>query len=120
MRNFPKQIEADLLFRGVDVHDWHRGLLSSRRLCALVEALPDDSAYARERRDGDWSFSQYIDVAVVNELRLMRADNAAIHASHKMKLNLVESPMEQQVQVEMDERVSELRRHVLEKLNSGG
>jgi len=120
MRNFPTQIEADLLFRGVDVHDWHRGLLSSRRLCALIDSLPDDSAYARERRDGDWSFGQYVDVAVVNELRLLRADNAAIHASHKMKLSLVESPTEQRVQEDLDGRVVELRRHVLEQLNSGG
>lgn len=116
MRQFPREIEADLLFRGIDIGDWHQGRMSSRRLLCLVEALPHDSAYWRERNDGDWTEEEYINAAVVNELRLMRADNAAIHAKHKMDVSLVESPAQQGEKEEFTERHRQVRAHIMEQL----
>jgi hypothetical protein len=117
MRHFPREIEADLFFRGVDVFDWHRGLMSSRRLLALIEALPDDSSFRREFRDQDWSSEQYLFAAVVNELRLLRADQAAIHAQHDMQVNLVESPSQLAESEALAEKARMVREHVVSQMN---
>lgn len=114
MRQFPRQIEADLLFRGIDIADWHQGRMSSRRLLALIDALPDDTAYWKERRDGDWSAKEYIEAAIVNELRLLRADQAAIHTESKMDISLVESPS----QVKQDEDLAEKARQARSRIMS--
>lgn len=116
MRQFPREIEADLLIRGIDIFDWHRGEMSSRRLITLIETLPPDSTYWRERRDGDWSEQEYINATILNELRLLRADNAAIHAGHKMDINLVESPAQAQEQEHLAERQRSVREHVLAQM----
>lgn len=116
MRQFPREIEADLLFRGIDIGEWHRGEMSSRRLLCLIDALPDDSAYWRERRDGDWSWEQYMTATLINEVRLSRADNAAIHAGHKMDINLVESPAEAREQEKLADRQRSVREHVLAQM----
>lgn len=117
MRQFPREIEADLLFRGIDIGDWHRGKMSSRRLLCLIDALPeDDTAYWRERRDGDWSAREYINAAIVNELRLMRADQAAIHTDEKMDVSLVESPAQAKQDEEMSQRVKDVRAHLKAQL----
>ena len=34
-------MEAHLAFRGVDIGDWHRGTMSSRRLLVLCEHIPE-------------------------------------------------------------------------------
>ncbi len=119
MRQFPREIEADLLFRGIDIADWHQGRMSSRRLLVLIDALPDDSAFWRERRDGDWSAQEYINAAVVNELRLLRADQAAIHADNKMEVNLVESPAQVRQDEELAERTRNARKHIMSQLKGG-
>jgi hypothetical protein len=119
MRQFPREIEADLLFRGVDIEDWHQGRMSSRRLLALIDALPDDSAYLRERRDGDWSEREYMWAVLVNEIKLLRAEQAAIHAGHDMKVNMFESPLARLEQELEQERVKQLRAHVLEQMHKG-
>ena len=119
MRQFPREIEADLLFRGIDIADWHQGRMSSRRLLCLLDALPDDTAYWRERRDGDWSAREYINAAIVNELRLLRADQAAIHADSKMDVSLVESPSQQKQDEDMAERMRQVRQHFKSQLMGG-
>lgn len=116
MRQFPREIEADLLFRGIDIGDWHQGRMSSRRLLCLIDALPDDSNYWKERRDGDWSAQEYINAAVVNELRLLRADQAAIHADNKMDFNLVESPAQQKQDEELAEKSRKAREIIMAQL----
>lgn len=43
---FPREIECDLsLHHHVDIGDWHRGVLSSRRLLTLLDGLPTDCWY---------------------------------------------------------------------------
>lgn len=34
-------MEAQLAFRGIDIGDWHRGTMSSRRLLVLCEHIPE-------------------------------------------------------------------------------
>lgn len=116
MRQFPREIEADLLFRGIDIADWHQGRMSSRRLMCLIDALPDDSAYWKERRDGDWSAKEYIEAAIVNELRLLRADQAAIHADNKMDVSLVESPYQRKKDEDLAERSRLARQRIMSEL----
>ena len=91
VRQFPHEIEADLAFRGIDIADWHKGIMSSRRLLALIENLPDDSAFKRATREGDWGFDEYLQAGLLNEVRLLRIDQAAINGQ-KMDADLLESP----------------------------
>lgn len=118
MRQFPKQIEADLLFRNVDIGDWHRGEMSSRRLLCCIDALDadPDSAFSKERRDGEWSVKEHLQAALVNEMRLLRADQAAIHTGDKMDIDLVESPSQRKQNEEQAERSRQARQRVMSEL----
>ncbi|MFE2374857.1 hypothetical protein [Streptomyces sp. NPDC059398] len=54
----------------MDLLDWHRGRLSSRRLSILIKHLPRDSATIRDT-DGetaDWAVTDYLLAAVVDHL----------------------------------------------------
>lgn len=62
----------------MDVGDWWRGTLSSRRLIVLAKNLTDESATKRAMGDG-WSMTTHLMVSVINEQRLARADYAAAH-----------------------------------------
>jgi hypothetical protein len=81
----PNQIEADLAFRGIDIGWWHRltldeggaPKLSSRRLLALLDGLPEDSAYQTARRDGQWPTWQRMLKEIHKESALMRASKFA-------------------------------------------
>lgn len=43
---FPREIESDLhLYHGIDIGDWHEGRLSSRKLLAYLDGLPNESWY---------------------------------------------------------------------------
>ncbi|WSI53034.1 hypothetical protein OG366_22970 [Streptomyces cyaneofuscatus] len=55
---------------GLDLLDWHRGELSSRRLSVLLRHLPQDSAVARELHGeaAEWSVSDYLLAAAVDQL----------------------------------------------------
>ncbi|MER7725512.1 hypothetical protein [Streptomyces sp. NPDC096323] len=54
----------------MDLLDWHRGRLSSRRLAILIKHLPRDSSTIRDT-DGegaDWGVTDYLLAAVVDHL----------------------------------------------------
>ncbi|MEO3974257.1 hypothetical protein [Streptomyces sp. CAU 1734] len=55
---------------GVDLLDWHRGELSSRRLAILVKHLPRDSAVNRELHgeEAEWSVTDHLLAATVDHL----------------------------------------------------
>ncbi|MFD3789066.1 hypothetical protein [Streptomyces cyaneofuscatus] len=55
---------------GLDLLDWHRGQLSSRRLAVLLRYLPQDSAVARELHGeaAEWSVSDYLLAMAVDQL----------------------------------------------------
>ncbi|MFJ1746094.1 hypothetical protein ACIOJD_07595 [Streptomyces sp. NPDC088116] len=55
----------------MDLLDWHRGRLSSRRLSVLVQHLPRDSALARQLHGeaADWSVTDYLLAHAVDQLQ---------------------------------------------------
>ncbi|MEV7091151.1 hypothetical protein AB0O07_35720 [Streptomyces sp. NPDC093085] len=55
---------------GVDLLDWYRGSLSSRRLRVLTEHLPEDSAFARalHGEQAEWTLTDHLLAAVVDHL----------------------------------------------------
>ncbi|WP_306318396.1 MULTISPECIES: hypothetical protein [unclassified Streptomyces] len=55
----------------MDLLDWHRGELSSRRLSVLVEHLPRDSALTRELHGdvAEWGVTDYLLAHVVDLLQ---------------------------------------------------
>ncbi|WP_030562781.1 hypothetical protein [Streptomyces aureocirculatus] len=54
----------------MDLLDWYRGELSSRRLAVLVRHLPRDSAFrfAHEGEAAQWSLTDHLLAAVVDHL----------------------------------------------------
>ncbi|AXI78056.1 hypothetical protein [Peterkaempfera bronchialis] len=54
----------------MDLLDWHRGRLSSRRLAVLVKHLPRESAITRELQGegADWTVGDYLLAAAVDHL----------------------------------------------------
>ncbi|MEV3992048.1 hypothetical protein AB0J57_24355 [Streptomyces sp. NPDC049837] len=54
----------------MDLLDWHRGRLSSRRLAVLVRHMPRDSALARavHGEAAEWAVSDYLLAAAVDHL----------------------------------------------------
>lgn len=105
-----------MLFRGVDIVDWHRGDMSSRRLLVLLKGLSQKGEYWTARRDGDWSDDEYRQAAVVNELRLLRVDQAAINGQ-KMDAELMESPAQQAASEEVRMEHNAQRAGILAQLH---
>ncbi|MFD5631838.1 hypothetical protein [Streptomyces sp. NPDC127072] len=71
MDEHAEALEADLLRHyGVDLLDWHRGRLSSRRLTVLVKHLPRDSAtlYELHGEAARWSATDYLLASAVDQL----------------------------------------------------
>ncbi|MEV6478207.1 hypothetical protein [Streptomyces sp. NPDC051657] len=54
----------------MDLLDWHRGRLTSRRLAVLVKHMPRDSAVAQELHGeaSEWHVSDYLLAAAVDHL----------------------------------------------------
>jgi hypothetical protein len=54
----------------VDLLDWHRGTLTSRRLRVLVEHLPADSSFARavNGEAAEWGVTEHLLAAVADQL----------------------------------------------------
>jgi hypothetical protein len=64
-------MEADLLrYYGVDLLDYHRGLLSARRLRVLIQHLPREAALVRTLHGevADWGLTDHLLAAAVDEL----------------------------------------------------
>ncbi|MET8076252.1 hypothetical protein [Streptomyces sp. NPDC005303] len=66
---------------GVDLLDWHRGRLSSRRLRVLVEHLPADSSFARavHGEQAEWTVTDHLLAAVVDHLAVANWMFATVH-----------------------------------------
>lgn len=75
-RWYCREIEADFQHHyNIDIADWVRGHMTSRRLIALLDGLPEESMFKRWAvRGGDWSEAQYLQARLVNEVALSRAD----------------------------------------------
>jgi hypothetical protein len=69
---------VDFLALGVDLLDLYRDRLSFRRVCVLVEHLPDDAAAWRTAGpDAGWSRTDYLLVAVERRVTALWATVAA-------------------------------------------
>jgi hypothetical protein len=116
VRFFPEEIEADLAFEGIDIADWHTGEMSSRKLLILLKALDEDGEYKTARRNGDWSDKRYTQASIVNELRMLRVDQAAINGS-KMDAVLMESPAQLEAKAEEQAERTAVRTGILAQLH---
>ncbi|MFG2330574.1 hypothetical protein ACGFMM_13175 [Streptomyces sp. NPDC048604] len=65
----------------MDLLDWHRGRLSSRRLAVLVKHMPRDSAIARQQdaETAEWSVTDYLLAAAVDHLAAANWMFASVH-----------------------------------------
>ncbi|WP_171167508.1 hypothetical protein [Streptomyces sp. I05A-00742] len=66
----------------MDVLDWHRGTLSSRRLTVLVKHLPRDSAVNRDLHGEatDWGPAEHLLAAAVDHLAVANWMTATLHS----------------------------------------
>ena len=112
----PAAIEAELLDRGLDVMDWHRGLMSSRRLLVLLQhPRSDDSPYPRALRAGQWPEWMQMLKELHKELALYRA-SWYVGRPGEYKPRVFLDPVERvEVAQEADE-VASLRAEVEEEL----
>jgi hypothetical protein len=79
-------IEADLFrYYGLDLLDYHRGALSSRRLRVLIEHLPREAALVREvhGEDAAWGLAEHLLAAAVDQLSTGNWQFAVVHASEQ-------------------------------------
>lgn len=83
LRDYPTQIESDLLDKGLEIGDWYqqtrdehgREKLSSRRLLdAVIPNLGERSAFNTALRDGDWPEDTQILAKIHEEIA---GDNAS-------------------------------------------
>ncbi|EUA18475.1 putative gp13 [Mycobacterium xenopi 3993] len=74
-RQHPTEIEADLADRGHDILDWHRGIMSSRRLLVLLRHAPENGPYKTALREGKWPEFMQILAEIHKELALYRASH---------------------------------------------
>lgn len=80
IKTYPLEIESDLSrYHRADVADWHRGAMSSRRLLALLEHLPDESAFKQALRDGGFSRAERMAAETHNEVARLRASYHAVN-----------------------------------------
>lgn len=68
---------------------------------ARIQHLPDRSATAKAKREGDWSDDQYVAARIANTLTYFRADHAAVNGE-KMSVEPLESPRQQAERAERD------------------
>ena len=75
IRLWPREIEADLQREyGINISDWHTGVLSSRRVLVLLAELSEQSSFKREfDRGGNWPVWQQMLKDLHNETALHRA-----------------------------------------------
>mgnify|MGYP007086239350 CR=1 FL=1 len=79
------EVEADLQhYYGLPLADLFTGLLSFRRLLALVRNLPEDSAIYRSER-GPWGLIEQLLAALVDETRVGNWQRAQIHTKERLK-----------------------------------
>lgn len=64
-----------LRFYNLDIGDWWRGDLSSRRVLLLLEQLPEDSSFFRARYTGDrWTETQHLLAFIADQITFMRRE----------------------------------------------
>lgn len=118
LRRWPKQIEADLQreYR-IDIADWYRGDMSSRRLLVLLDELSENSGYKREfERDGNWPVWQQMLKHLTNETSLNRAGKYA-GGDNAYEPTVYIDPREQREKIEEVVEETELKQEAQKELH---
>lgn len=102
-RQHPTEIEAELADRGHEIGDWHRGVMSSRRLLVLLKHARDDGPYRAALRDGDWPVESLMLKEIHKELALDRASKY-VGSDDEYQPKVFVSPAER---VELDKPVDD-------------
>lgn len=85
LTEYTGEVEADLQrFYGLQLSDAYTGLLSWRRLLALITNLPEESALGR-RRIGPWGLVEQLLAATVDELRVANWQRAQMGTKERIK-----------------------------------
>jgi hypothetical protein len=93
-KRYAGQIEADLLRQGVDIADWHRGILSSRRLMVLLKYQRDDDWFTRDAiRGGRQSRWQRVIEEIYNEQLRLRSSYEAVASQGDVRWDASEFAM---------------------------
>lgn len=100
LAQYAEEIEASLLFRGIDLFDWYRGEMSSRRLLLLLRYLPDDSPFKIAYRDGDWPLQDHLTTGVWNEIKAMRGDLWAFLGKERLPFRPILPPSTERAEAE--------------------
>lgn len=93
--HFSEQLEYDCLALGVDVLDWHRGELSTRRLGVLFENLPASSAtksaIVAEHNNAapdamrEWGVSERLLATVIDAIQINTHALLQVNSKKKLK-----------------------------------
>jgi len=114
LRLFPEEIEADLLSRQIDIADWWRGEMTSRRLWVLIEHLPETSATAQARRGDRWPEWTHILALVTDQLTFLRAEvQAGLGAKTPMKPKPLPRPRDEEERAEQQGAARNVRDYLL-------
>lgn len=125
LRYYPEEVESDLIDKGLDVADWWnrtrkkngRLKLSSRKLLVAITGTKETGAFKSAYRD-DWGNEEYMWAMVVNEIRILRADNVALHGDgNKMEPVLLKSPKQTEADEEKAAHNQALRGGILAQLH---
>lgn len=111
-RYYAREMTADLLrYYGVEIRDWYRELIDSRRILALLDGLPDESMFKTWAvRFGDWTEHEYVQARIANEVALSRADGKGYTP------RLWKSPMQLAMEEEAEAYRLERHTHTLRQL----
>lgn len=107
-RQHPTEIEAELADRGHNIMDWHRGVMSSRKLLVLLRHPRENGPYMAALRDGGWSTQTKMLAEIHKELALYRASKYAGGENEYSPMVFVD-PLEAKQQAEEAEQVSVFR-----------
>ena len=81
--------------------------------------LDEKSAFKTAYRDYDWSGERYMWAGILNEIRIMRADNVAIHNGEKMDAILLKSPSQLDLEEQKEIEAAGFRGGIMAQLHGG-
>lgn len=85
----------------------------------VLQFTKDNGAFKTEFR-GDWNDEQYHWATLINEIRILRADNVALHGDgSKMEPVLIKSPIQHEADEQKAAENQALRGGILAQLHGG-
>lgn len=133
---WPEELEADLLvYYNLDIGLWHRltvnpdtgaPYLSSRRLLALADRLPDKSEVKTAARGGRWPIETQMLANIFNEQVDMRASYHAAHSTDEVDVRFDPSdyylldPVVRKARAELEAVEAEIAEQTVPELSDAG